>query len=176
MDDRMLNYSKTVRNKIHSSGLFGRANDSLHRALEYERQHGSYHHVLEIGSGDLEHLAFVRHACNRYYAVDLRAPTNPSARIAERPTNIAAVDVFQMDGTELVFPEATFDRVLATCVIMHVVRPDLALLEWLRVTKPGVSWTSSSLATRDSCYASSGGSSTNGRRSASACLVASTVF
>lgn len=137
MDDRMLNYSKTVRNKIHSSGLFGRANDSLHRALEYERQHGSYHHVLEIGSGDLEHLAFVRHACNRYYAVGLRAPTNPSARIAERPTNIAAVDVFQMDGTELVFPEATFDRVLATCVIMHVVRPDLALLEWLRVTKPG---------------------------------------
>lgn len=42
-----------------------------------------------------------------------------------------------MDGTALDFAEATFDRVLATCVIMHVDRPDLALLEWLRVTKPG---------------------------------------
>lgn len=137
MDDRMLRYSETVRSRIHSSGLFGRANDSLHRALEYERKHGTFGNVLEIGSGDLEHLAYVKHACSRYHAVDLRAPTNASARIAERPANIDAVDVFQMDGTALDFAEATFDRVLATCVIMHVDRPDLALLEWLRVTKPG---------------------------------------
>ena len=137
MDDRMLQYTETVRNRIHSLGLFGRANDSLHRALERDRRTGAFRDVLEIGSGDLEHLAYVEHDCARYRAVDLRAPSDPSVAMSSRPPNIAAVEVLQMDGTNLDFPDATFDRVLATCVIMHVERPDLALVEWLRVTKPG---------------------------------------
>lgn len=137
MDDRMLRYTKTVRDRIHSSGLFGRANKAFHRALEHNRQGGNFPDVLEIGSGNLEHLVYVRHRCTRYFAVDLLEPFGASAAISARPTNIAAVEVLQMDGTALDFPDKTFDRVLATCVIMHVERPDFALVEWLRVTKPG---------------------------------------
>lgn len=137
MDDRMLRYTETVRGKIHASGMFGRANGSLHRALERGRRRGEFPEVLEVGSGDLEHLEFVTHGCRRYHAVDLRLPKDAAGPIARRPPNISAVKVHQMDGTALNFPDASFDRVLATCVIMHVDRPDLVLTEWLRVTKPG---------------------------------------
>lgn len=137
MDDRMLHYTETVRERIHSSGLFGRANHSLHRALERGRGKEALVDVLEIGSGDLEHLAYIRHECARYVAVDLRAPLDADRRIAERPQNIRAVEVHQMDGTALEFSDESFDRVLATCVIMHVERPDIALTEWLRVTRRG---------------------------------------
>ena len=137
MDDRMRHYTDTVRAKIHASGLFGRANDSLHRAMERGRGADTLLSVLEIGAGDLEHLAYVEHACERYCAVDLRVPVDVGSRIATRPAGIQSVEVFQMDGTALAFADESFDRVLATCVIMHVARPDLALLEWLRVTKLG---------------------------------------
>lgn len=137
MDDRMVQYTETVRANIHSSGLFGRANHSLHRALERRRNRQTFTDVLEIGSGDLEHLTYVGHDCSRYVAVDLRAPIDADARIEERPSGIAAVEIHQMDGTQLSFDDESFDRVLATCVIMHVERPDHALSEWLRVTRPG---------------------------------------
>lgn len=133
----MLRYTDTVRGKIHASGLFGRANVSLHRALERNRSNGSYPDVLEIGAGDLEHLGFVEHVCERYCAIDLREPADADAAIVRRPPNIGSVSVLTMDGTALDFPDDTFDRVLATCVLMHVERPDLALLEWVRVAKPG---------------------------------------
>jgi ubiquinone/menaquinone biosynthesis C-methylase UbiE len=137
MDDRMTQYTETVRSKIHSSGLLGRANHSLHQALERGRSGQVFADVLEIGSGDLEHLAYVEHACSQYVAVDLRAPKDAEARIRERSPRIASVETHQMDGMELSFADESFDRVLATCVIMHVDRPDHALSEWLRVTKRG---------------------------------------
>ncbi len=133
----MVLYTETVRAKIHSSGLFGKANRSLHRKLERGRTGQAFPSVLEVGSGDLEHLEHVSHACDRYCAVDLRAPVDAGDRISTRPPGIASVEILQMDGTALAFADESFDRVLATCVIMHVERPDLALFEWLRVTKRG---------------------------------------
>lgn len=133
----MLRYTETVRGKIHASGLFGKANASLHRALESGRKGQTFEHVLEIGAGDLEHLSYIEHSCDVYTAIDLRAPKDEQTPIAQRPSSVGSVDVRIMDGTALAFPDETFDRVLATCVIMHVERPDLAVAEWLRVTKRG---------------------------------------
>lgn len=137
MHERMAEYSDTVRGRIHASGCFGAANSRMHRALERGLDRSSFAEVLEVGAGDLDHLPHVRHACSRYVAIDLRPPSSGIDPEALRPRNVGRLEVVQMDGQALGFDDAAFDRVVATCVLMHMEQPVLALNEWIRVTRPG---------------------------------------
>jgi len=49
----------------------------------------------------------------------------------------SGIDFQIQDAQALSFPENKFDRVISTCVLHHLIYPELALLEMRRVAKPG---------------------------------------
>jgi len=108
--------------------------------------------VLEVGAGTGEHLAFVRHSFDEYTLTDLDPKTLEVAKkkLAFIANRKAAFEV--QEGSELAYPDNTFDRLVATHVLEHIYQPHLALNEWSRVLKnrgvlsiliptdPGMAW------------------------------------
>ena len=88
--------------------------------------------VLEVGAGNGEHFPHVRHDFKRYLMTDIR--------FQNLPTTISDVRVLlaEADSCSLVdFEDNSVDRIIATCLLVHVKDPLQALMEWNRVVKPG---------------------------------------
>jgi ubiquinone/menaquinone biosynthesis C-methylase UbiE len=93
--------------------------------------------ILELGFGEGEHIGFVRDDFREYLATDL-----DSARLERAQGSLPdRAKTMQVDAVKLPFPDESFDRVIATCLIAHLPEPEDALREWRRVTKPGGSIT-----------------------------------
>jgi ubiquinone/menaquinone biosynthesis C-methylase UbiE len=127
------NYYKNFYAKIHGDSNLSKADNTFHKLLE--KPHGAsvkFDSVLEIGSGNYEHMKFVRHDFGSYTCVDLRTPNR------EAPENLKhKLSFVRADATELPFADESFDRVLSTCLLMHLNTPVQALEEWERVLKFG---------------------------------------
>ena len=101
-----------------------------HRALE--RGLGPLPHdaqLLELGGNFGEHCRFVRHPYALYVVTDYR-------QVDFEPIN-DRIRFEVADAQQLPYEDATFDRVLVTCVLHHLNDPELALREMRRVVKPG---------------------------------------
>lgn len=119
----------------YGTSLASRVLRATHSLIEQEFTPD--HHfpsVLEIGAGTLFHLKFVRHRFAHYVASDLQQAPLHKAMHDEIPDNVSLAVV---DGNILPFGDDTFDRLIATHVLEHVVNPHLVLAEWVRVLKPG---------------------------------------
>jgi phosphatidylethanolamine/phosphatidyl-N-methylethanolamine N-methyltransferase len=120
----------------HYSSLSASADGSgfaryMHHSMEgrYERG-GSFSRVLEVGGNRGEHVPFVRHSFDVYVLSDLC----PASSLVDPNPRVTACTC---DVTDLPFPAETFDRVIATCLMHHVVSPFRAAQELRRVTRPG---------------------------------------
>ena len=105
----------------------------MHRALE--RRPGvqtASSQVLEIGGNEGEHVPFVTHPYADYLLTDLRPPT-PRPEVAADPRVRTGV----ADASNLPYPDATVDRVIATCVLHHVPSPLVCARQMRRVCRPG---------------------------------------
>lgn len=137
MSDKTLNdevelYYRNYYERVHSSGTLGLANRIMHKKLEKNSQnfHGS---VLELGSGNFEHYSFVKHQYDEYIASDVRRPPQ---ELVDKFLNKHEGNVFQVeDATKLSFPDDSFDRVLAGCLLVHLVEINTVIKEWIRVAK-----------------------------------------
>lgn len=108
--------------------------------------------VLEVGAGTGEHLPFVRHRFDEYTLTDLDPKTIEVAKRKLAGFDSGKVSFEVQTGTELAYPDSTFDRLVATHVLEHIYKPHLVLKEWRRVLKhggvisiliptdPGVAW------------------------------------
>jgi ubiquinone/menaquinone biosynthesis C-methylase UbiE len=125
-------YYKNSYAMIHGDSRLRLADKIFHKELErYSAPNLNFENVLEIGSGNYEHLPHVQHAFKTYTCVDLREPTRPT------PKSVGKTSFVKADATSLPFPDSSFDRVLSTCLLMHLNDPVGALEEWARVLKPG---------------------------------------
>ena len=118
--------------QVLCTGVVGSAQARTHKALE--RHAGPdrlYSRVLEVGAGSGEHFPYVRHQFDTYIECDIREPSSP------RPTDDPRRRFDVVDAQALVYPEASFDRVVATCLLLHLPEPERALAEWRRVVRPG---------------------------------------
>jgi phosphatidylethanolamine/phosphatidyl-N-methylethanolamine N-methyltransferase len=102
-----------------------------HKLMESHFRDNSNLNILEVGVGDFEHLPFVAPNYKTYTGIDLRTPRNIK-EIAKYNVTFVKSDVH-----ELPYPDNVFDRVIATCLIIHLNQPEEAIEEWLRVLKPG---------------------------------------
>lgn len=128
-------------NKIVGQGLYsGLAKvmvDVSHRNLaNFGNKHSKEGAViLEIGTGRGEHFNFVRNDFKEYVLSDI------SSWGRSEIEEILQTDVrtsFKLENIEnLTFSDNTFDRVIVSCVLIHVDQPFLALEELKRVTKKG---------------------------------------
>ena len=111
---------------------------SSHKLLE--RPFGvdtEFKHVLEIGAGTGEHLKFVRHKFDKYVLTDQNARTLDVAREKLGSLHSGKLKVEVQTGSDIAYPDNSFDRVIAAHVLEHIYPPHLAVKEWARVIKDG---------------------------------------
>lgn len=119
--------------QIVYTGVVGRVHSKVHQAIEknFDCQ-DDLDNVLEVGAGSFEHIKYVRHKYSRYFGVDLNAPSSMDWKLDER------VQFLEMNAEDLVgIDDVTYDRVIATCLLAHLINPEIALNEWRRVAKVG---------------------------------------
>ena len=116
------------------TGLIGVAQNRTHRAIEKRwSKHDVFEQVLEVGAGAGAHRQFVKHQYQIYYETDIRvnhASSNKESSVADSNLRREFADI-----TQLHYKDAVFDRVIATCLLLHLEKPEIALREARRVTK-----------------------------------------
>jgi len=122
-----LNYSGNLSSKVlaHSHVVLENAYN--------EKDHFSQ--VLEIGAGSGQHPLSVKHTFDKYMITDGNDRMLDQSR--ERFKGDGRYDFQTEDARELSFEDHTFDRVIATHVLEHLLNPHEILREWTRVIKPG---------------------------------------
>jgi ubiquinone/menaquinone biosynthesis C-methylase UbiE len=131
-DEEVENYYREFYAKVHSRGSLGLANRIMHLKLE-SSQDRRFAKVLELGCGNFQHQPFIKHEYDSYLATDIRVPRQEDIL---RFTSSNPGNSFQCeDATNLSFESESFDRVLAGCLIVHLVDVKKAVYEWQRVTK-----------------------------------------
>ncbi len=136
MDNLSDFYSENYKQFI-GSGLVGKVAELSHKSIERKRFRKSdspkpaNYTILELGAGNGQHSRHVREDFSKYFLSDLRPHNLPVStdKIISLPQSI--------DAESLPFPDNSFDRVIATCLIAHLSHPEIAIQEWLRVTKVG---------------------------------------
>lgn len=127
---------KSIYKSCYYTGLVGRLYSFVHKSLEKPfTVNQKYASILELGSGDGEHFPFVKCKYDKYVLTDL---VGPSKGIQELIKSRTVTEFVKVDAHNLeVFSNNQFERVIATCLIVHLQDPLRALMEWRRVLKPG---------------------------------------
>lgn len=114
-----------------NTGAVGVVSNWSHRALEKNaKKHFST--TLELGAGHGQHFQFVKHTFEKYLETDIRINNLP-----KRPKD-NNVEQLEIDAENLkYFEDASIDRIVVSCVLIHLNNPEKALLEWRRVLAPG---------------------------------------
>jgi ubiquinone/menaquinone biosynthesis C-methylase UbiE len=146
-------FSDLYDDSNYSSQLQSSVMRASHKLVEKPfDDHAYFGRVLEVGAGTGEHFRFVRHGFGEYTLTDLDPKTLEVAKrkLAAIPNGKVTFEV--QIGSELSYPDNTFDRLVATHVLEHICHPHLVLKEWRRVLKhggvisiliptdPGVAW------------------------------------
>ena len=92
--------------------------------------------VLEVGVGTGLNLPLYPRDCT-VTGIDISAEMLRKARERVKELGLTGVTLSLMDASNLVFPDDTYDHVLATYVISAVPDPVKTLLEMRRVCQPG---------------------------------------
>lgn len=90
-----------------------------------------------MGAGQGQHYQYVKQDYSEYLEIDLRprhgATTSGDALLGKRAT---ARKFLQSDCSNLPFLDnESVDRVIATCLLVHLADPEQALCEWRRIIK-----------------------------------------
>lgn len=122
--------------RLHYEDHVGAYTGFQHRMLERGLPEvGTGGRVLEVGAGRGEHLAFVRGCRGAYVMLDLR---DRSSDIAASPVAQHLSRSFMVgSGEELPLRDDCVDRLIATCLVLHLTHPDRAFQEWRRVCRDG---------------------------------------
>jgi phosphatidylethanolamine/phosphatidyl-N-methylethanolamine N-methyltransferase len=131
MIEKLDSYYKNSYERICNSGSIGFVSNVIHILIERGKVKGSKLkdfkdlRIIEVGAGHGQHRPFVKNY-REYIETDLR-PENlpPPNKYKDKP----------IDCTNLPFQESEFDRLIATCLLAHLVNPEKALKEWKRVVK-----------------------------------------
>ena len=116
--------------EIMGSGIISRVWATIHQQMERPFRGGYYERILEIGAGNGEHIPFVKCGYLQYVASDLRIDN--LSNIQQEGSKIR-VEV--QDAQKLSLPDNDYDRVVVTCLLVHLDRPEDAVSEVHRVVK-----------------------------------------
>ena len=136
-DDYMQRWAAMYEGKNYNEGLAGYFLTKSHQWCEDMLDPSEFFpRVLEVGAGTGIHLSHVKHGFDEYVMTDLNAPMLVSAQ-RRTEGHQGKVTAMAQDATKLDFPDASFNRVIATHVLEHLPKPHEVLREWQRVLKPG---------------------------------------
>ena len=116
--------------KLMGTGLISNYWALIHKQMEKPFLNKNLSEILEIGAGNGEHLNYVAKNFDKYTATDLRI--NNLKSIATNGTNIVTS---VQNAEDLSFDSDSFDRVIVTCLLVHLDKPEKAISEMKRVVK-----------------------------------------
>lgn len=110
-----------------------------HYLLEKTLARGcAYNRVLEVGAGTGHHFPYVKHAFEQYVMTD---GNDEMLEIASKKylaqVSAGTLAIEKQNATALTYPDNSFDRLIATHVLEHLLNPVAVLEEWNRVVRPG---------------------------------------
>jgi ubiquinone/menaquinone biosynthesis C-methylase UbiE len=120
-------YSQFYKSVIFGKGLGPWSVRKTHQSMEKAYSGCFFEKVLEIGGGIGEHLNFVLHDYEKYFLTDINLPVLEDGR-KDDPRVICEVQNAEDDS---------FDRIIVTCLLHHVDKPEIVMKEIQRVLKPG---------------------------------------
>jgi phosphatidylethanolamine/phosphatidyl-N-methylethanolamine N-methyltransferase len=129
-DDLIGRYYNSAYSQLFTSGSCGVVWNFIHAFMERPFRKVRNENILEIGCGSGEHFRFVKQNFATYEMTDIdvtRVATNYPANVRIRTE----------DALKLTFKDNSFDRVIVTCVLLHLHQPEVAIGEIYRVLKPG---------------------------------------
>lgn len=104
-------------------------------------------HILELGAQSDQHRAWVKENYCRYVVSDidfgplmiskLKHETMLSKLGSKSAPAVPSISFEQIDAEQIGYPDNTFNRIIATCLIVHLNNPVDALDEWRRVSRDG---------------------------------------
>lgn len=105
----------------------------IHKKLE-SRAKNPIDSILEIWAGSGQHFEFVTQKFRTYFETDIRISNIPN-----RPKQPGReIQVLGLDAANLqAIDDSSLDRLVASCLLIHLDRPEEALREWRRVAKNG---------------------------------------
>jgi ubiquinone/menaquinone biosynthesis C-methylase UbiE len=116
--------------KLMGTGLISNYWALIHKQMEKPFLKKNLSQILEIGAGNGEHLNYVARNFEKYTATDLRL--NNLRSIATVGTSIVTS---VQNAENLKFDNESFDRVIVTCLLVHLDKPEKAIAEMKRVVK-----------------------------------------
>lgn len=127
-------YFESAYNPVMYSGAIGVYSKMAHSLMERRLPQQHMPVVLELGAGSGQHLQYVKNTYDVYHETDISIEPGSSADVSGHP----GVRRTHADAEDLIdFADESVDRVIATCVLAHLRRPEQALQEWRRVLRPG---------------------------------------
>lgn len=123
--------------KVHYKGLLGIFTIGYHKTIEkLHKSKNSYENVLEIGGGSGEHVRYVRHKFSKYTIVDIVEDVEKLKALKSDPRS-EKIKFVLADASSLPFEDSSFDRILSTCVLHHILDLESAMREIRRISKKG---------------------------------------
>ncbi len=113
--------------RLLGDGCVGKLANFIHWKIESGVASDSYFpQVLEVGSGNGEHLKWVKHKYDKYIESDirLRNDSQKQEKVFRKVLNAECLVEIKSES---------IDRLVATCLIVHLTNPENALMEWRRV-------------------------------------------
>jgi ubiquinone/menaquinone biosynthesis C-methylase UbiE len=120
-------YNIHYRN-IMGTGAVSKAWAQIHKQMEKPFVGGNFDSILEIGAGNGEHLRFVKGDFKAYYATDLRIDN-----LINISKSDARIKIEVQNAESLNYDADKFDRIIVTCLLVHLDNPEKALMEMKRV-------------------------------------------
>jgi ubiquinone/menaquinone biosynthesis C-methylase UbiE len=123
-------YSK-IYSEMQSRGLQGWYISKSHKKIEDQKYLSKQNidlSILEVGGNVGEHIPYVKNNYKNYTLSDYR-----DTKFTSNDLNVHFV---VCDVQKLPFKDNSYDRVISTCLLHHVLDPAKALTEMIRVTKP----------------------------------------
>ena len=106
--------------------------DLQHKSLEWGLIQREADKILELGSGKSDHIRFVKQPYSEYHETDLYLGALP------KRTENSLIKQFELDATKLdSISNGEYDRIIVSCLLIHLDDMSGALTEWLRVLKAG---------------------------------------
>jgi phosphatidylethanolamine/phosphatidyl-N-methylethanolamine N-methyltransferase len=125
-------YYHDAYQEVMYTGGIGLYSKAVHHIMEYGFNNTGLR-ILELGAGHGEHLPYVKKPYNEYIMSDIDVTLLDSIEGMKSNAKIIQLDAEKLENIE----GASFDRIIATCLLAHLTQPVAALKRWREVVKPG---------------------------------------
>lgn len=113
---------------IMGTGFISKLWAKIHMQMEKPFSKKYFSRILEVGAGNGEHLSFVQCQFGEYVATDIRIEN-----LKNIPSKFKNVKVTVQNVESLDFEDGSFNRIIVTCLLVHLEKPELAVSELKRV-------------------------------------------